>query len=67
MATALTAHDWRFSVTLVEDAFQPSLVDSPDLDALRTVVGALPAPRVRITRTESFTGPSRHLRLVSNV
>jgi nicotinamidase-related amidase len=65
MATALTAHDWRLSVTVLEDALQPSLVAAPDIEALRTVVGALPAPGIWLARTESFTGPTPHLRLVA--
>jgi nicotinamidase-related amidase len=65
LATALTAHDWRLPVTLVEDAFQPSADDAPELHALQTVTQALAAPFVRMARTDSFAGPRRHLHLVS--
>lgn len=65
LATALTAHDWNLPVTVVEDAFQPAAAGAPGVEALETISRSLAMPFVRIARTESFTGPRGHLRLVT--
>jgi hypothetical protein len=64
LATALTARDWNVPVTLIEDGFQPTGGEGPDLGTLHAVARALAAPLVRIATTESFTGPRPRLRLV---
>jgi hypothetical protein len=64
LATALTAHDRKSAVTLVEDIVSASEDDAQGLEALQTVSRSIVAPFVKIARTDDLIDLRRSLRLV---
>jgi hypothetical protein len=64
LATALTAHDRKTAVTLVEDIVSSTAEDALDLEAIETLSRSIVAPFVQIARTDDLIDLRRSLRVV---